>query len=195
IRKGRLQVNELAADDLAVSGRLEYSRLYPGLNVGFSFYTGDTTHGNIKEDGRVNILEGDIQFRKSWFDMNASIANIDIGDATALNTYCASQPGCTNDIADNIFGWNVQAGVHLFQLLGKRTSHDLVPWVMYERIRPQDSMPSGTAPTPRRNFDEWAGGLTYYPISNVALKADYQHFKFDDGSSSSEVNLGIAYMY
>ncbi len=195
IRDARKQVNELAAQDLAVSGRLEYSKLYPGLNLGFSFYTGDTTQGLINEDGRVTLLEADMKYRLNWFEMNASFANIEIDDATALNTFCASTGQCDAEIADNIMGINVQVGAHLPQLLGIRTSYDLVPFFMYEKIRPQDDMPSGTAPNRSRNFDVFAGGLAYYPIPEVALKADYQHLKFDNQATESKFNLGIAYMF
>lgn len=195
IRDARKQVNQVAAQDLAVSGRLEYSKLYPGLNLGFSFYTGDTTQGYIDEGGRVTLIEADMKYRQNWFDMNASFANISVGDAQALNTFCASHSGCNAEIAENMMGLNVQVGAHLPQLMGINTSHDLVSFFMYEKIRPQDEMPSGTAPTRSRNFDVFSGGLTYYPISSVALKADYQHLTFDDNTSESKVNMGVAYMF
>lgn len=206
IRSGRQQINELIAEDFAAVGRLELTRLYPGLQLGFSFYTGDTTHGLLPGDegGRILLLEGDVKYRAQWFEMNASIANIDIDDASALNAFCASSAGdCSEDIPDNIFGWNVQAGVHLPQLLGMNTSHDLVPWFMFERIKPQDSVPDSTARTPGVNFDVYTWGLVYLPIPEVAVKMDYQHFIFENADfgagkadrSKDQFNIGIAYMY
>ena len=202
IRSGRQQINELVAEDFSAVGRLELTKLYPGLQLGFSFYTGNTTHDIIDEGGFMLLLEGDMKYRLNWFEMNASIANIKIDDAAAMNAYCASAAGdCTGDIGDNIFGWNVQAGVHVPQLLGMNTSHDLVTWFMYEKIRPQDSVPSGTAATSGVNFDVYQAGITYLPIPSVAVKMDWQHRRFDNpnygalGKSADAINLGVAYMY
>ncbi|QPJ66332.1 MAG: hypothetical protein G3M78_13385 [Candidatus Nitrohelix vancouverensis] len=197
IRGGRLQPNNRVMDDIAVSGRLEFTKLYEGLNVGVSFYNGDTTHGFIDEGGNTTILEADVRYRKQWFEMNSSIANIDIDDAAALNTFCGAHSGCTTDIAENIFGWNIQAGVHLFQLLGKNTTQDLVPFVLYESIRPQDEMPAGaTATSPTSNFNVVTVGMSYMPVPSVALKMDYSHLDFDrTNATTDKFNLGVAYMY
>jgi hypothetical protein len=205
IRSGRAQPNNVVAEDFAATGRLELSKLYPGLQLGFSFYVGNTTQGLIDEGGRVLLLEADMKYRKNWFDMNASIVNIDIDDASALNTFCAVQTAdtCSTVIPDNIFGWNVQAGIHLPQLLGVNTSQDLVTWFMFEHIRPQDSMPSGAAPSAGVNFDVYQAGITYRPIFNVAIKADWQHRRYSNpnfaatavGKAADTVNLGVAFMY
>jgi len=208
IRIGRAQPNELVAEDFAATGRLELTQLYPGLQLGFSFFVGNTTQGLISEGGRVLLTEADMKYRKNWFDMNASIVNIDVNDAAALNAYCATQNAitagtCSTDTGDNIFGWNVQAGVHLPQLLGLNTSQDLISWFQFEHIRPQDSVPSGTAPTAGVNFDVYQVGLTYRPIFNVAVKMDWQHRRFSNpnfaptkvGQASDTINLGVAFMY
>lgn len=205
IRSGRQQINELVAEDFAAVGRLELTRLFPGLQLGFSFYTGNTTHDFIEEGGFMVLLEGDMKYRLQWFEMNASIANIDIDDADAINAFCNSGAGsCDGNIGDNIFGWNVQAGVHVPQLLGMPTSHDVVVWFMYEKIRPQDSLAEGSAGASNGvNFDVYQAGITYLPIPEVAIKADWQHRRFQNpnyasgevGKAADTINLGIAYMY
>jgi hypothetical protein len=208
IRSGRAQANNVIAEDFAATGRLELTKLFPGFQAGFSFYIGNTTQGNISEGGRILVTEADMKYRWNWFDMNASIANIDVSDASALNAYCATQNAltagtCSTAIPDNIFGWNVQAGVHVPQLLGVNTSHDLITWFMFEHIRPQDSLPSGAAPTAGVNFDVYQAGITYKPIFNVAIKADWQHRRFSNpnfaagsvGKAADTINLGVAFMY
>jgi hypothetical protein len=211
IRSGRQQINELVAEDFALTGRVELTRLFPGLQLGASFYTGNTTHNIIDEDGFMFLIEGDMKYRLNWFEMNASIANITIEDAAEINAFCASAnplSSCDGNVGDNIFGWNVQAGVHVPQLLGMNTSHDVVVWFMYEKIRPQDSLPTSIAATTSQvqngvNFNVYQAGVTYLPIPNVAIKADWQHKRFDNpnfgvgnvGKAEDTVNLGIAYMY
>jgi hypothetical protein len=205
IRSGRQQINELVAEDFSLTGRVELTKLFPGLQLGFSFYTGNTTHDIIDEGGFMLLLEADMQYRLHWFEMNASIANISVDDATEINAFCNSGAGnCDGNIGDNIFGFNVQAGVHVPQLLGMRTQQDVVIWGMFEKIRPQDSLAAGSAGASNGvNFNVYQAGATYYPISNVAIKADVQHRRFDNpnfavgavGKSATTANVGIAYQY
>ncbi len=200
IRSGRLQENKAIAEDWAATGRLELTKLLPGLQLGFSFYTGNTTHDIIEEGGFILLLEGDMKYRWNWFEMNASIANIDIDDAGAINAACTAFNAvtagtCSADVGDNIFGWNAQVGIHVPQLLGMNTSHDFIPFFLYEHIRPQDSVPSGTAPTRGVNEKVITAGVSYMPIPSVAIKADWQHFMFDNNKSKDQGNIGIAYMY
>lgn len=202
IRGGRAQVNERIANDFSVFARLELTKLYPGLQLGFSLVNGDTTHDIIEEDGNMTLLEADIKYRWKWFDMNASIVNTDINDAAAMNTFCDDGNGgkrCnTNGIASNNFGYNVQAGVHLPQLMGWKTSHDIIPHFMFERVRTQDEMDTGTGNSPDRSKNRngvYTFGVAYLPTPNVSIKIDHTHTNTEDRKSTDKLNLGIAYMY
>ncbi len=195
IGSGTLQENKAIAEDWAATGRVELTKLFPGLQLGFSFYTGNTTHDIINEGGFILLLEGDMQFRWNWFEMNASIANIDVDNAAAINSYCTANTSCSADVGDNIFGWNIQVGVHVPQLLGMHISHDIVSFFLYEKVRPQDSVPSGTTPTRGVNEEVVTFGVSYLPIPSVAIKADYQQFLLDYNKSKDQFNMGIAYVF
>jgi len=200
IRGGRLQANKAIAEDWAATGRVELTKLLPGLQLGFSFYTGNTTHDIIEESGFMLLLEGDVRYRRNWFEMNATVVNIDVSDAAAINTACTNFNAvtagtCTADVGDNIFGWNAQVGIHVPQLLGMNTSHDFIPFFLYENVRPQDSVPSGTTPTRGKNEEVITAGFSYMPIPSVAIKADWQHFMFDNNTSKDQGNIGLAFMY
>lgn len=196
VRKGRLEINEAIAENFAVTGRLEYSKLYPGLELGFSFYTGDTSQDIIGEGGRTTFLEGDIQFRKKWFEMNATVVNVDIADASELNIFRVMEGNTSSGvIPDNIFGWNIQGGVHVLQLLNVNTNQDVVPFILYENIDLHDSVPNGFAEDPKLWQEVVTAGVSYLPIPEVALKLDVQWFDFGDGSSKEQLNLGLAYMF
>ncbi len=197
IRGGRAQINNRIADDFSVFARLELTRLMRGLQLGFSLVDGDTTHNLIKEGGHMTLLEADIKYRWKWFNMNASIVNTKIDDSAAMNTFCnsANGAGCTAGIAANNFGYNVQVGVHLPQLIGWRTRHDIIPHFMFERVRTQDEM-DGTAPDRSLNRNEvYTYGIAYRPVPAVALKADHTHTILGNNTSTDQFNLGIAYMY
>ncbi len=200
IRGGRAQVNERIANDYSVFARVEFTRLFPGLQVGFSVVNGDTTHDIIEEDGNMTLLEADIQYRWNWFDMNASIVNTDVNDAAAMNAFCDGGNGgkrCdTDQIASNNFGYNIQAGVHIPQLMGWKTSHDIVPHFMFERVRTQDEVPTGAVADESKNRNAvYTFGVAYLPTSSVAIKMDHTHTRLGNNTSTDRFNLGIAYMY
>lgn len=195
IRKGRRQLDHADADDLAVTGRLEYSNLLPGLQLGGSFYTGNTTHDLISEGGRTTVIEGDVKYRWNWFDMNATIANIFISDAAAINTYNTSQGTAAGTVPDNIFGFNFQTGVHLPQLLNLNTDHDFVPFILYENFDTQDSVPAGFTRDSSKDTEVITVGFSYMPASNAALKLDYQAFNYGNNTSANKFNMAVAFMY
>ena len=195
IRSGRLQADEAIAEDLAVTGRLEFSKLFPGLQVGASFYTGETTHDLISEGGRTTLIEGDVKYRWNWFEMNSTVAFTWIDDAAALNDFAISESTADGVIPDEILGWNIQFGIHVPQLIGWNTRQDIVPFFLYEEIDTQESVPSGFMRDPSRDLDVYHFGVAYLPIPEVSLKGDFQIVDKGDGSSDRQVDFGVAYMY
>ncbi len=192
IRSGRRQPDVAIAEDLAVTGRVEFTKLFPGLQVGASFYTGETTHDLISEGGRTTLIEGDIKYRWNWFEMNSTVAFTWIDDAAALNDFANMVDGV---IPDEILGWNIQFGIHVPQLIGWNTRQDIVPFFLYEEIDTHHSVPSGFMRDPSRDLDVYHFGVAYLPIPDVSLKGDFQIVDKGDGSSDRQVNFGVAYMY
>ena len=195
IRSGRLQPDEGIFEDFAIAGRVELTKLFKGFQTGFSFYTGNTTQNLIPEGGRTTILEGDVKYRYRWLDMNASMAHINISDAGAINTFLIAESANDGNVASGIFGWNIQAGIHLPQLLGRSTSQDVVLFALYEFIDTQNEMPAGFAPDLKNERKILTTGVSYMPIDEVALKFDYQHTSKGNGDRVDQVNIGMAYMY
>jgi len=196
IRSGRLQPNNAIASDIAITGRVELPNLYPGFQLGASFYTGDTTHQFISQGGRTTVLETDIKFRKKWFDMNATIAHININNAAEMNVFNAANGGAGNGVVPSgVLGWNVQVGIHMLQLLGISSSQDVVIHSMYEFVDTQNEVPAGFIAEQSRESDIFTSGIVWYPTSNVAMKMDYTHEIFGNGVSQDTFVLGMAYMY
>jgi hypothetical protein len=195
IRSGRLLPDHAIAEDIAITGRVEFSNLFSGFQLGGSFYTGETTHGSIEQGGRTTVLEADIKYRLKWFEMNASFANIHVGNAAEITNAAL---GANGNIASNILGYNIQAGIHWPQLLGKSTSHDVVTHFMYEFIDTQNQMQTGLSQATGSSgeTDVYTTGVTWIPsTTNVSLKMDYTHQRFLDGTSTDQVNFGMAYMF
>ncbi len=196
IRSGRLQPNAQLSNDIALTGRVELPNLYPGFQLGASFYTGDTTHGLIPQGGRTTVLETDIKFRKKWFDMNATIAHVNINNAAEMNVFNAATGNAGNGvIPSGVLGWNVQVGIHLLQLLNISSTHDVVIHSMYEFIDTQSEVPSGFLAEQNRESDIYTTGIVWFPTPNVSMKMDYTHEVISNGTSLDTFNLGMAYMF
>ena len=109
-----------------------------------------------------------------------------------------NKPGhaCTGKIAENQFGFNIQAGVHLPQLMGWKTTQDIIPHFMFERVRTQDENDSTYAIDYSKNRNQvYTAGVAYLPIPKVSLKADYTHEKLGDNTSTQQFNMSVSYLY
>lgn len=203
IRGGRHQINKAIAEDFAITGRMEFTKLMPGLQVGVSSYLGNTSQGHIDEDGFMVLLEADVQYRKQWFEMNATIVNTSISDTIELNAFCKKQPSpkgeskaCGGKIAENQFGFNIQAGVHLPQLMGWKTTQDIIPHFMFERVRTQDKNDGTYAIDYSKNRNQvYTAGVAYLPIPKVSIKADVTHERLGDSTSTEQFNMSVSYLY
>ena len=197
IRSGRHQINKAIAEDIAIAGRMEFTKVMPGLQVGVSTYLGNTSQGHIDEGGFMALLEADIQYRKEWFEMNATIVNTSISDTIELNAFCnKSGHDCDGRIAKNQFGFNIQAGVHLPQLMGWKTTQDLIPHFMFERVRTQDQNDGTYVVQENRNRNQvYTAGLAYLPIPKVSIKADVTHERLGDNTSTEQFNMAVSYLY
>jgi hypothetical protein len=152
----------------------------------------------------MGLLEGDINYRNGWFEMNSTIVNITIEDAAEINQFAKAEGTASGSVGDRIFGMNIQAGIHIPQLMGKQTKHDWIAHAMYESIDTQASLSNcltTTAGTSNCEVDGKASrdivtfGITYKPIPAVALKLDRTHWWYGDESTKYTTNLGVAYMY
>ena len=204
IRSGRGQINKRCFENVAATGRVEWPMLAPGLSAGASFFAGNTTQGKIDEGGFMALLEGDINYRNGWFEMNSTIVNITIEDAAEINQFAQAEGTASGSVGDRIFGMNIQAGIHIPQLMGKQTKHDWIAHAMYESIDTQASLSNCLTTTTGTSNCEVDGqasrdivtfGITYKPIPAVALKLDRTHWWYADESDKYTTNLGVAYMY
>lgn len=197
IRKGRLFIDHAIGEDFAVVGRVELTKLFPGLEIGGSFYTGETTHDLIDEGGRTTLLEADIKYRLNWFEMNATVVGIWIDDAAELNQFrMDTKPDDGDIVPEEIYGWNIQAGIHVPQLMGWNTRQDFVPFVLYEMIDLHAEVPMGFgAPDPDLYQHVTTVGFSYLPIPKVALKLDWQLLYKGGRLANETLNMAVAYMF
>lgn len=190
IRGGRSKVAEAPSEDLAVVGRVEYVGL-PGLQVGISGYTGDAAQGDeALGDAGVTILEADLFYSIYGFEVRGLYAVISIDDAEAISA-------ATGDtIGEELVGMYIEGAYHLLPLILPNTEQDLVVFVRWEQFNTQDKVPSGLTEDPINDRTILTFGASYYPVPEVALKADIERWEDDaPDSTGNRFNLGVAYMF
>jgi len=68
-----------------------------------------------------------------------------------------------------------------------------VPFVRFSAIDTQDDVASGGTRNGLANRDEITAGLSFYPIPNLVIKADYTFTYSDANNLPNRTDLGIGY--
>jgi len=192
IRGGRTGAGEAPSEGFAVTGRLEYIGV-PGLTLGTSAYHGsaDQTTDNSLDGVKVTLWEGDLRLRKAGFDLQAFYAQIGIGDAEQI----VDGAGVPVGVGEKLMGHSIEVAYHLLPMLMKDTEQDVVPFLRWERFNTQEETPAAYTPDPKNDRSVFTYGVAYYPIPDVAVKADWQNWEDEAGADESRFNLGLAYMF
>ena len=206
IRKGRSQINKVEVGNIAISARLE--KKAPGGQAGFSFYTGGSTGSLITQDGQTTIVVADYKTKRGALDLDFGIFKGWVEDTLEINTACGTMASaaCGGDVPQSAFGLLMTAGVHVPEMMKMNTIHDIIPFIQYQKIRPQDEVGDGATYVPQSNYDVFTVGVAYKPDPKVALKANYVTKYYggteaanarygDAGSSGSAFNMAVAYQY
>ena len=128
--------------------------------------------------------------------MNATYAQIWIDDSAEINQFLIDEGQASGIVPNEIYGWNVQAGIHVPQLLNLDTRQDFVPYALYEMIDLHADIPDGFGDKdPKLTQDILTFGFSYLPIPNVALKFDFQQVWYGDDTKKETANMGVSYMY
>lgn len=196
IRGGRGKLAEAKASDWGVTGRIQNTAL-PGLRLGTSFLIGNTGQGNDAiSDGTLTMVEGDAKFSHSGFDLEGVVAFNHLSDAANINSaLLARTPAFTNFVASQMLGWYVEGAYHVFHHLWPETKHDLIVFTRFEDFNTQHKMPAGSAANSANDRNTWTSGISYLPIPNVAIKADYMANWNKANSGVDQFNMGIGFYY
>ncbi len=205
VRSGRTDVKGIEVGNVAVSGRLEKKQ--PGGQLGFSFYYGGSTGGRIAEDGAVTIIMADYKTKRGPWDIDLGVFKGSVEDAIEINAACDEGivgSDC-EDVPKSAFGLLGTFAVHLPELMGKKTTHDVIAFIQYQKLRPNDEH-DGESYAAGKNYDVLAFGLSYMPSPKVALKATYGTNYYDGeaspgakagatGTNYNYFDIGMAFQY
>lgn len=197
LRGGRQKGNRALAEDISITGRLDYTPI-TSLLLGGSFYLGD--QGNNQDvsgtripDSHLALWEVHGQYRAYGLELRGLFTMAHLGDARALTSALrkTKDVGTNDTIANTMLGTYAEVAYDILPHLYANTDHYLAPFVRFEYYNTQDNVPAGFSRNGNAAQRLWTSGLSYKPHPNVVLKVDYRRFSAVKGVRPHEVNFGI----
>ncbi|HEX8407388.1 MAG TPA: hypothetical protein VF883_00870 [Thermoanaerobaculia bacterium] len=196
VRGGRQKGANAQIEDIALTGRLDYEP-FDGTTIGGSFFSGNTGQGNAVSgsvvEGNLTIfdLHGEAQFRGAT--VRALWAQATLDDVAQLNAL----QGLTGNrsIGEELGGWYVEAGYDVSSLLPRFGESALTPYLRYEQLDTQRSVPLGFTRNPASEQTIFTIGLQFRPVPQTVIKADYQNSDNEAGTGLDQWNVGVGYIF
>ena len=202
-RGGRQKGNRALAEDIAVTGRLDYRPL-DSLTLGASFYHGnsgqDQKVGEVKlPDASTTIWELHGIYRNAGLELRGLFAMSHLGDAAELTRALREigELSSSRALAQRMFGGYFEAAYDILPWLYPGTEMSLSPFVRFSYLDLQDKMPGGDefSANGNRKFRIWTPGVSFKPHPQIVLKLDYRNFNTVKGMRAQEVNFGMGFVF
>lgn len=195
LRGGRQKGSKAIAEDFAWVGRIDYEPT-PGLLLGGSAYVGDsgqglTTAAGEEVDLTTTIYEGHAEWRWRGLEVRFLGAKADLDDAALFNR----TQGLTGNasVGEELSGWYGQVGYDVLSRTG--SDHELIPYVRWEELDTQDTVPGGFASDPATDTESVTLGVAWKPFPQAIVKADYQDYDNGAGTATDQFNVALGYIF
>jgi len=192
---------QINADDLAVTLRLDYGDLKSGTGVGVSYYTGNTT-GNrnntnkVEGNGKLNIVGLHSAWRYQQWLARGQFLYGELADSTAITlankTTPGLQPGNFAQLGSEVESAFAEVGYNIQSLMGLSTPLHI--FVAYDYANTMKVIEHGT-PTERFNTQEFSLGVNYFPIESIVLKAQFSEQNHGQSNLGNTQNFSLSMGY
>lgn len=205
IRDGRIK-DEPSLNDMALTFRFDYhpfmesnSGWAQNLRLGASFWHGGIDNVQKGADkgkgGDLTIYSADFGTRIGDLDLKGVVAFEEIDGVAGLNT----SRGATDKVAEEIFGYFIEAGYHVMPeswKTGRLKNSDAVIAVRYDKHDTQHKMAAGDLANKNMDRHNWTFGLNFYPVPNFVIKADYQVLESEGATDPDNlINFGVGWQF
>lgn len=196
IREGSQEGSEALAHDIAFTGRVDLSGV-PGLLVGASLFTGNSSQGRTTPSGRsfsgrTTLFDLHGEWRWRGLALRALYARTKVEDASEINEL----NGLAGDesVGSRQTGWYLQAGFDLLSLRAGATA-SLTPFARYEEYDSQAEVPEGFTRNPENDVKELTLGVAFKPIENIVIKSDWQRRQDGAETGVNQWNVALGYLF
>ena len=197
VRGGRQKGGKAKANDMAVTGRLDFTPT-PGMFFGASFYTGGSGQGDIVVEDRnygvrTSIFDVHAQVQARGFDVRALFAQAMLDDTEQLNQVLGLTT--SSGVAKKMQGGYVQGGYDLLSQVASTGDVALTPYLRYETVDTHAALAAGFTRNPSKNNTYTTVGVELKPTPGIVIKVDHMWVNnpADSGVNQFNVNLGYAF--
>jgi hypothetical protein len=201
IREGRGGGSNAKAENFGYVARMDYEpAALPGVSVGGSAYVGNSgqnqSFAGQKADVFTQLYEAHVQWKYRGLEFRTLGSWGHIGNADVLSTAATERnSGTPTTIGSQNYGWYTELGYDVLPLLFKDTTQYLAPFFRYEKLDTVAKAPNGFADDLTKDWQIYQVGLSYKPIPNVVIKADYRNRVAKQGPLSDDFNLGFGFIF
>ena len=193
LREGRQGGSQSAAKDFALTARLDLTGI-PSLLAGVGAYAGDSGQGRIPGNAPVTVVDAHVQYQWRGLELRCLWSQVAIGDVEEINAAAGIAPGSPDSVGERLRGWYSQAAWDILSLR-EGAAASLTPFVRYESIDTQDRVPPDYPGDPANDRKWLTFGLSWKPIPQVVLKAEYQDARNGEESGLDQFNLGLGWIF
>ena len=183
--------------------RIDY---YPvaGLRTALSGYSGHSAANSLKWEryaglqGAVSIASFDATYNSGNILARANAVYGHLGDAYAISTtnkkLPSAGPSPRTDVASDVLSYYAEAGYNVLSFLAPRSKDKLY---VYGHYGFYDSMYRTAGTIKPKGWSRktiFSGGLNYFPVKEVAIKAEFSFRKFKEPyNNEPTLSLGVVY--
>jgi hypothetical protein len=99
-----------------------------------------------------------------------------------------------NSVGRTLGGWYAEAAYDLAALRGFG-ERSITPFVRYERLNTQRSVPAGFSLNRALDQSLTTLGIQYKPITQAVIKVDYQNVDNEAGTGINQWNVAVGYIF
>ena len=194
------------ANKYGFAGRIDNYTI-PGLRLGISGYYGQSMHNAVPHDmekGSKKEIKGNVYIGTFDFTYNAhnwvARGNIDYGyvsDAAKISALIKPgvqyvKPYQTNqNFGSHAIATSIEVGYDIFSQIAKLRA-DRQKLYVFGHVEYYDSYIHSLKTYTKKKI--FAGGINYYPLPQICVKAEYNYRKFDKQyNDEPAINIGVAY--
>ena len=137
----------------------------------------------------ITLMDLHLKTEYKGLELRGLYAMGDINGAEEINLRTGLTGG--KSIGEGLYGYYLEAAYDIVPLFFSGSTHYFAPFIRYESYDTQDGVPSGYTDLPETEREVITLGISYRPIPNVSVKADYQ-FREDYADS---LNMGLGFMF
>jgi len=196
LRGGRQKGSQALTEDIAVTGRLDFTPL-PGMILGASFFVGDTGQNETGPGGKLpnaQLTLFDVHAQWQWKDLwlRGLYTMAFVDNAAELSAANGLAP--TDNVAQTMLGGYAEIAYNIWGFLAE-SERSLQPFYRFEYYDTQFNVPTGAIRDKNDAVVSHTVGVQFEPIPNVVLKADYRNLTPAEGKLGDTFNLGIGYVF